>query len=142
MTAIGILAGYIDLGTNFRFQFISDRFDFFILALAPYTFADDLAQDMAHETDKRSAEEVLISLIEGTGDDKLTSFAVRLALAGHRGIPRDGELDFLAEAEAAFLTPKPKKSFAAKKKEPTPIKPAKAAVKKAKYKPTENAVAA
>lgn len=34
LIAIGILAGYIDVGTNFRFEFISDRFDFFILALA------------------------------------------------------------------------------------------------------------
>jgi ParB family chromosome partitioning protein len=130
-----------------------------LVNLDPYTFADDLAEDMADENEQRSAEEVLLALIEGTGDDKLTSFAVRLALAGHRAVPRENELDFLAEAEAAFLTPKPKKSPAkkeavakkeapAKKKEPTPIKAAKAATKK---KPTaekeppqsaENAVAA
>jgi ParB family chromosome partitioning protein len=119
-----------------------------LVNLDPYTFADDLAEDMADENDKRSAEEVLLALIEGTGDDKLTSFAVRLALVGHRGIPRENELDFLTEAEAAFLTPKPKKSSAAKKeapakKEPTPIKLAKAAAKKkAKAKPAENTVAA
>lgn len=34
LIAIGILAGYIDVGTHFRFEFISDRFDLFILALA------------------------------------------------------------------------------------------------------------
>jgi len=114
-----------------------------LVNLDPYTFADDLAEDIADENDKRSAEEVLLALIEGTGDDKLTSFAVRLALSGHRGIPRENELDFLTEAEAAFLTPKPKKNSTGKKKEPTPIKPAKAAAKKkARAEPAENTVAA
>jgi ParB family chromosome partitioning protein len=130
-----------------------------LVNLDPYTFADDLAEDMADENEQRSAEEVLLALIEGTADDKLTSFAVRLALAGHRAVPRENELDFLAEAEAAFLTPKPKKSLAkkeavakkeapAKKKVPTPIKPAKAATKKKPTaeketpQPAENAVAA
>jgi len=103
-----------------------------LVNLDPYTFTDDLAEDIADENDKRSAEEVLLALIEGTGDDKLTSFAVRLALAGHRGIPRENEFDFLIEAEAAFLTLK--KNSPSKKKEPTPIKPAKAAAKKAKAK--------
>jgi len=110
-----------------------------LVNLDPYTFADDLAEDMADENDKRSAEEVLLSAIEGTTNDKLTSFAARLALAGHRGIPRESEVDFLAQAEAAFLTPKPKKSSTGK----TPIKPAKAAAKKkAKAEAAENTVAA
>jgi len=113
-----------------------------LVNLDPYTFADDLAEDMADENDNRSAEEVLLSAIEGTTDDKLTSFAARLALAGHRGIPRESEFDFLTEAEAAFITPKAKKSSTGKKKNPTPIKPAKAAAKKAKVQPTENPVAA
>jgi len=119
-----------------------------LVNLDPYTFADDLAEGMADENDERSAEEVLLALIEGTGDEKLTSFAVRLALAGHRDIPRENELDFLKEAEAAFLTPKPNKNSAAKKeaiseRKPTPTKPAKAAEKKkAKAKPAETTVAA
>jgi ParB family chromosome partitioning protein len=122
-----------------------------IVNLDPYTFADDLAEDIADENDKRSAEEVLLAVIDSTGDAKLTGFAVRLALSGHRAIPRDNEPDFLTEAAAAFLTPKPKKSGAKKavpaRKEPTPIKPAKAAKKKAPAKkdtaqPVENAVAA
>lgn len=112
-----------------------------LVNLDPYTFADDLAEDMADENEQRSAEEVLLALIEGTGDDKLTSFAVSLALAGHRGIPREGEFDFLAEAESAFLTSKPKKSTP-NKKEPTPIKPTKAAGKKAKAKTSQPAIAA
>ncbi len=114
-----------------------------LVNLDPYTFADDLAEDMADENDNRSAEEVLLSAIEGTTDDKLTSFAARLALAGHRGIPRESEFDFLTEAEAAFITPKAKKSSTGKKKNPTPIKPAKAAAKKkAKAEAAENTVAA
>lgn len=113
-----------------------------LVNLDPYTFADDLAEDIANVTDNRSAEEVLLAAIEGTTDDKLTSFAVRLALAGHRGIPRENELDFLTEAEAAFLTPKAKKSSTGKKKEPTPIKPVKAAAKKAKVKTSPAPIAA
>ena len=122
-----------------------------IVNLDPYTFADDLAEDTADENDKRSAEEVLLAAIDGTTDDKLTGFAVRLALSGHRAIPREGEPDFLTEAAAAFLAPKPRKSAAKKavpaRKEPTPIKPAKTAAKKSPAKkdtaqPVENAVAA
>jgi ParB family chromosome partitioning protein len=113
-----------------------------LVNLDPYTFADDLAEDMSDENEQRSAEEVLLALIEGTGDDKLTSFTVRLALAGHRGIPRVGEFDFLAEAEAAFLTPKPQKSTASRKKEATPIKPTKAAARKAKAKISQPPIAA
>ena len=111
--------------------------------LDPYTFADDLAAEISEgsdndENDNRSAEEVLLSAIDSTADDNLTGFAARLALAGHRGIPGEGELDILTEAEAAFLTPKPKKSAAkrdkqapARKGEPTTGKPTKTAAKKA-----------
>jgi ParB family chromosome partitioning protein len=53
-------------------------------------------------------EEVLLSVIDGTADGKLTAFALRLALSGHRGIPREGEPDFLAEAEAVFAAPSTK----------------------------------
>ena len=125
-----------------------------IVNLDPYTFADDLATDISEDpdNDKRSAEEILLTAIDGTADDKLTGFAVRLAFAGHRGIPRENEPDFLAEAAAAFLTPKPRKNSAkkeapAKVKQPTPIKPHKTAGKKAGKKrnqpqPDENAVAA
>ena len=113
-----------------------------LVNLDPYSFADNLAEDMADENEQRSAEEVLLTLIEGTGDDKLTSFAVRLALAGHRSIPREGEFDFLTEAETAFLIPKAKQSKASKNQEPTPIKPTKAASRKAKVKASQPPIAA
>ena len=49
------------------------------------------------------------ALIESTGDEKLTSFAARLALAGHRGIPRENELDFLSRSRGRIPhTPSPK----------------------------------
>ena len=78
---------------------------------------------------------MLLAAIDGTTDNKLTSFAARLALAGHRGIPREGELDFLTEAAAAFLPAKPKKAKPAKEKKPTLVKAApkkEAAAKKLK----------
>jgi ParB family chromosome partitioning protein len=95
-----------------------------LVNLDPYTFADDLAEDIAadNENEQRSAEEVLLSTIDATADDKLTRFALRLALAGHVGIPREGEFDFLSEAETVFVPPQPTKKAAAKKaKHPTPV---------------------
>jgi ParB family chromosome partitioning protein len=103
-----------------------------IVNLDPYTFADDLAEDIAgdNENEQRSAEEVLLSTIDGTADDKLTRFALRLALAGHVGIPREGEFDFLTETEGVFAPPPQKKAGAKKAKQPTPIEsPAKPAPK-------------
>ena len=104
-----------------------------IVNLDPYTFADDLAEDIAadNENEERSAEEVLLSTIDATADNKLTRFALRLALAGHVSIPREGECDFLTEAETAFVPPPQKKNAAMKKaKQPTPIEsPAKATTK-------------
>ncbi len=110
--------------------------------LDPYTFADDLAEDIAadRENDQRSAEEVLLSTIDATADDELTRFALRLALAGHVGIPREGEFDFLTEAEGVFAPLPPKKTPATKKaKEPTSIElPAKVSSKTTERKATSN----
>ena len=104
-----------------------------LVNLDPYTFADDLAEDIAadNENEQRSAEEVLLSTIDATADDKLTRFALRLAIAGHLGIPREGEFDFLSEAETVFVPPQPTKKAAAKKaKHPTPVNsPANGALK-------------
>ncbi len=43
--------------------------------------------------------------LDGLADDKLTGFALRLVLTGHTSIPRESEIDFLSEAEAAFAPP-------------------------------------
>ena len=90
-----------------------------IVNLDPYTFADDLSADMAEENERRSSEEVLLATIAATADDKLSRFAVRLALSGHVGTPRENELDFLAEADAVF-TP-PQKEAKAKKTTKAPV---------------------
>ena len=95
-----------------------------IVNLDPYTFADDLAEDIANESEQRSAEEVLLATIDATPDSKLTRFAIRLALSGHVGIPRENELDFLTEADTVFTAPLPRQAKTLKKqKQPTPIKP-------------------
>jgi len=96
-----------------------------IVNLDPYTFADDLADDLAgdNENKQRSAEEVLLAAIDTTAPDKLTGFALRLALAGHRGIPRENEFDFLSEAESVFASPQPKEEPKPRKeKKPTLVK--------------------
>ncbi len=70
---------------------------------------------------QQAPEEILAAALASVPDEKLTSFALRLALTGYVDIPREGEFDFLGEAEAAFIPSRPqaeKKS----KKAPTPIK--------------------
>jgi ParB family chromosome partitioning protein len=108
-----------------------------IVNLDPYTFADDLADDIAgeNENEQRTAEEVLLTSIDGLRDDKLTGFTVRLALAGHRGIPAESEFDFLAEAENVFAPPPPEQEVKPKKaKKPAPIKSTSKPVQKAQVK--------
>jgi ParB family chromosome partitioning protein len=109
-----------------------------IVNLNPYAFADDLADDLAgeNESEQRTAEEVLLSTIDTATDDKLTGFAIWLALAGHRGIPREGEFDFLAEAETAFAQPSPQKKAkpSKEKKKAAPIAPAAKPTQKAQAK--------
>ncbi len=66
---------------------------------------------------------MLLAAIDTAASDKLTGFALRLALAGHRGIPRENEFDFLAEAESVFASPQPKKEPKPRKeKKPTLVK--------------------
>ena len=117
-----------------------------IVNLDPYTFADDLADDVAgeNENEQRTAEEVLLYTIDSLTDDGLTGFAIRLALAGHRGIPRDGEFDFLAEAENVFLHPR-KEAKPKKVKKLSAIAAASTPTQKAqgrKLKPSEKNIAA
>jgi ParB family chromosome partitioning protein len=86
-------------------------------SLDPFTLIDDLAAHFAgdDEDDQRCAEEVLLTTLGGLSEDQITGFALRLAFTGHTAIPREGEIDFLAEAEAALAIPKPRKQASAKK---------------------------
>ena len=69
------------------------------------------------EKNQLTPEELLSFTIDRLPDEKLTGFALRLALTGHTDIPRENDFDFLAQAEAAFLPPQSKK---AKEKKPKP----------------------
>ena len=98
-------------------------------------FAEDVAADIIgdDENNQLTAEEVLVTTVAGLPDDKLTGFAVRLAFTTHTAaIPREGEIDFLAAAAAAFAPPQPKKASKPKKAETTRAKvsPKKNAAKK------------
>jgi ParB family transcriptional regulator, chromosome partitioning protein len=65
----------------------------------------------------------LVTTVAGLPDDKLPGFAVRLALTTHTAqIPREGEIDFLAAAAAAFAPLQPKKADKPKKAETTRAK--------------------
>jgi ParB family chromosome partitioning protein len=88
-----------------------------LLSLDPFTLIDDLAAHFAgdDEDDQRCAEEVLLTTLGGLSEDQITGFALRLAFSGHTAIPREGEIDFLAEAEAALVTPEPREPAGAKK---------------------------
>ena len=103
-----------------------------LVNLDPYDFAEDVAAFYVgdDENNQQTPEEVLSSTVAGLPDEKLTGFALRLVLTGHTDIPREGDFDFLAQAEAAFVPPQPKKS-AEKKPKPTVIKEAKPSAKKA-----------
>jgi hypothetical protein len=61
-----------------------------------YAF-DDVAEQLAanEENTQQTSEEILLSIIDGLQDDKLTGFALRLALTAHTAIPRESEIDFL-----------------------------------------------
>jgi ParB family transcriptional regulator, chromosome partitioning protein len=101
-----------------------------LVHIDPYQFTDDVAAYfVADENNQQTAEEVLTSVVDGLEDEKLTSFALRLVLTTHAGIPRENEIDSLTEAEQVFAPPQPKKLEAKKKvatkktaKKPTPVK--------------------
>jgi ParB family chromosome partitioning protein len=91
--------------------------------LDPYTITEDVADYFAEENNdhQQTPEEILATALSKTPDEKLTSFALRLALTGNVTIPRENELDFLAEAEAMFVPPQPAKKKP-KANKPTLIK--------------------
>jgi ParB family chromosome partitioning protein len=101
-----------------------------LVNLDPYTLTDDVAEHFAgdDEDHQQTAEEILASALTETPDEKLTSFALRIALTGYVAIPSEGQIDLLAEAAAAFAPPQPIKAS----------KPKKAATARAKVAPKKN----
>jgi ParB family chromosome partitioning protein len=91
--------------------------------LDPHSITEDVADHFAEESNdhQQTPEEILATALSQTPDEKLTSFALRLALTGYVTIPRENELDFLAEAEAMFVPPQPAKKKP-KANKPTLIK--------------------
>jgi ParB family transcriptional regulator, chromosome partitioning protein len=111
-----------------------------LVHIDPYSFLEEVASHLAgnDENAQQTDEEIVLAALDNTAEDKLTRFALRLALTDHVGIPRENEPDPLSEAEAAFAPPQPKSSKsknASKSKEtPTLVKapPKKSAAKKQK----------
>jgi ParB family chromosome partitioning protein len=88
-----------------------------LVNLDPYDFAEEVAAFYVgdNENNPQTPEEVLSSTLAALTDDKVTEFALRLVLTGHTAVPRESDLDFLAQAEAVFAPPQSKERAAAKK---------------------------
>lgn len=111
-----------------------------LVHIDPYSFLEEVASHFAgnDENAQQSDEEIVLAALDNTAEDKLTSFALRLVLTDHVGIPHQNEPDPLSEAEAVFAPSQPKSSKpknASKSKEtPTLVKapPKKSTAKKQK----------
>jgi hypothetical protein len=81
-----------------------------LIHMDAYEFAEDVAAQFVgdDENNQQSAEEVLLSVIDGLEDEKLPAFALRLAFTSHVDIPRESEIDHLIEAEKLFVPVQPK----------------------------------
>ena len=102
-----------------------------LVNLDPFDFAEDVAEYLVGEDENNqlTSEEILSNAVATLADEKLTAFALRVALTGHMDIPREDEFDCLAQAKAAFVPSQPSKS-SPKKSKATPIKASAKAGKK------------
>jgi ParB family transcriptional regulator, chromosome partitioning protein len=107
-----------------------------IVEIDPYSFLEEVASYFAgdDENARQTEEEIVLAALTSTADDKLTGFALRLALTHHVAIPRDGEPDPLTEAAEVFAPAQPKPSKSKPSSKPTLVKavPKKTAAKKQK----------
>jgi ParB family chromosome partitioning protein len=106
-----------------------------------YSFLEEVATHFANgdENAQQSDDEIVLAALDGTADEKLTSFALRLVLSDHIGIPQESQPDLLTEAEQVFAPKKPK---AVKAKGDGPSKPKPAAAKASAKKETTKKKAA
>jgi ParB family transcriptional regulator, chromosome partitioning protein len=83
-----------------------------LVHIDPYSFLKEMASHFAgnNESARQTDEEIVLAALDNAADDKLTSFALRLALTDHISIPLENEPDPLSEAEAVFAPPQPKSS--------------------------------
>jgi ParB family chromosome partitioning protein len=94
-----------------------------------YSFLEEVATHFANgdENAQQSDDEIVLAALDGTADEKLTGFALRLVLSDHIGIPQENQPDLLTEAEQVFAPKKPKavkaKGDGSSKPKPTAVKP-------------------
>jgi ParB family chromosome partitioning protein len=92
-----------------------------LIHINPYDFLEGVATHFTIEGDdeQRRDEEVVLAALTNTTDEKLGSFALRIVLTDHVGIPAQDATDLLTEAETVFAPRKPRrvqpKKTAAKK---------------------------
>jgi ParB family chromosome partitioning protein len=111
-----------------------------LVHIDPYSFLEEVACHFAgnDENQQQTDEEIVLAALDDTANEKLTGFALRLALTDHVSIPLENEPDPLSEAEATFAPPQPKsskpKTTSKSKETPAPVKaaPKKSAVRKQK----------
>lgn len=79
-----------------------------------YSFLEEVAVQFANgdENTQESDEEIVLTALAGTADEKLISFALRIVLSDHVGIPHESQPDVLTEAEQVFTPKKPRPSKA------------------------------
>jgi ParB family chromosome partitioning protein len=98
-----------------------------VVYIDPYSFLEEVASHFAgdDENHEQTEQEIVLAALGNAADEKLTSFALRLALTDHLGLPRDTDPDLLSEAEALFAPPQAKPKKANKPNAaPTLVKPA------------------
>jgi ParB family chromosome partitioning protein len=93
-----------------------------------YSFLEEVATHFANgdENAQQSDDEIVLAALDGTADEKLTGFALRLVLSDHIGIPQDNQPDLLTETEQVFAPKEPKavkaKGDGSSKPKPTAVK--------------------
>jgi ParB family chromosome partitioning protein len=93
-----------------------------VLLAAIVNLNAEFVQDVADliigddENNQQTADEVLASMITALPDEKLPGLTLRLLLTAYTAIPRDGAVDYLAEAEAAFALMRPETDSRSKKR--------------------------
>ena len=76
----------------------------------PYSFLEEVASHFAgnEENHEQTEQEIVLHALGSTADEKLTGFALRLALTNHLGTPRDMDPDLLSEAQPPSAPPEVK----------------------------------
>lgn len=92
-----------------------------LIHINPYNFLEEVAMHFTAEgeDEQQADEDVVLSALDSTTDDKLVSLALRIVLPDYVGVPAQDTPDLLTEAEVVFVprkprTAKPKKAAAKK----------------------------